>query len=288
MDHPVIGLTANITKPGSAALTQRLTEQFRAAGASVLLEDATAAHAGLAGGLPLTAVAAECTVLVVLGGDGTILHTVRRLGAALKPLAALNLGRLGFLTAGTADEADAFVTALLSGAWEISPRSMIETGFTDHHGVVHTLAGLNEAVISRGAASRMVRLNVSVDGLFVNTYSGDGLIVATPTGSTAYNLSARGPIVTPQAGVFCVTPVCPHAIASQGFVVNDSASLTLTAAGAAEELLLSIDGATPFTLDRDAPVHLRRAAWTVPLVQLPGASFYSVLRQKLQWNGSSV
>jgi NAD+ kinase len=288
MDHPVIGLSANISKPGSAVLTQRLARDLRAGGARVVLEQDTAAAAGEAGGLPLFAVAEQCRLLVVLGGDGTILRTVQQLGAGVKPVAAVNIGRLGFLTTGTADEAAAIVEAVLTGAYEISERSVLEAEFTAHGGEVRTQAALNEAVVSRGAISRMVRLNVTVDGQFVNGYSGDGLIVSTPTGSTAYNLSAGGPIVTPQAGVFCVTPICPHAIGSQGFVVNDSARIELTAAGTMEELLLNLDGGAPIPLCREAPVKLRRAGWTVPLVQMPGSSFYGVLRQKLMWNGSSV
>lgn len=288
MDHPVIGLAANTSKPGSAALALRLAAQFRIGGASVLLEDATAAQAGESGGLPLAAVAGEASLIVILGGDGTILHTVRQLGCAVKPLAALNMGRLGFLTTSTTEEEEEFVRAILTGSYEISHRSVVEAQFTAHDGTEHTLTALNEAVVSRGTISRMVKLNVSIDGRFVNTYSGDGLIVSTPTGSTAYNLSAGGPIVTPQAGVFCITPICPHAIASQGFVVADEAQIELTNAGTTDELLLNLDGGSPFQLCREAPVHLRRAAWTVPLVQLPGTSFYGILRQKLQWNGSSV
>lgn len=288
MDHPVIGLTANISKPGSAALTRQLAALFRAGGARVLLDEATAAHAGEPDGRPLLAVAAEAGLIVILGGDGTILHVVRQLGGMIKPLAALNIGRLGFLTTSTTEEIDSFVHAMLSGSYEISHRTAVEAQFTTHDEMEHTLTALNEAVVCRGAISRMVKLNVSIDGRFVNTYSGDGLIVSTPTGSTAYNLSAGGPIVTPQAGVFCITPICPHAIASQGFVVADSARIELTSAGTADELLLNLDGGSPFPLCREAPVILRRAQWTVPLVQLPATSFYGILRQKLQWNGSSV
>ncbi len=288
MDHPVIGLTANISKPGSAALTQQLAALFRAGGARVLLEEATASHAGEPGGLPLIAVATEAGIVVILGGDGTILRVVRQLGGMVKPLAALNIGRLGFLTTSTTEEIDAFASAILSGAYEICHRTTVEARFTTHDGTRHTLTALNEAVVCRGAISRMVKLSVSIDGRFVNTYSGDGLIVSTPTGSTAYNLSAGGPIVTPQAGVFCITPICPHAIASQGLVVADSARIELTSAGTADELLLNLDGGSPFPLCRETPVILTRAPWTVPLVQLPGTSFYGILRQKLQWSGSSV
>ena len=288
MDHPVIGLTANISKPNAATLTRQLAAQFRSGGARLLCEAATAEAADLQEGLPLAEVARECEVLVVLGGDGTILHTARLLGADVKPLAAVNVGRLGFLTTATADETGDFVSALLARSYSISHRRTVEASFTDHEGRTHTLTGLNEAVVSRGAAARMIRLNVTINGAFVNCYSGDGLIVSTPTGSTAYSLSAGGPIVCPAAGVFCITPICPHAVANRSVVVNDDVTIVLHAVASSEELLLSVDGGPPVLLSPETPVTIRRGAWAVPLVTLPEASFFGVLRQKLQWSGSSV
>lgn len=288
MDHPVIGLVANITKPNAAALTRQLAAQFRSGGARLLCERASAEAAEMTGGLSLPEVAREAGVLVVLGGDGTILHIARQLGADVKPLAAVNVGRLGFLTTATTEETAEFVQAILSGSYSISPRRTVEAAFTDHEGRHLRQTGLNEAVVSRGAISRMIRLNVSIDGTFVNCYSGDGLIVSTPTGSTAYSLSAGGPIMNPEAGVFCITPVCPHAVANRSVVVNDDATIELLASGTSEELLLSVDGGAAVSLNKTAPVIIRRGAWTVPLVTLPGTSFYGVLRQKLQWNGGLV
>lgn len=288
MDHPVIGLVANITKPNAAALTQQLASQFRNGGAQLLCERTTAEAAGMPDGLPLADVAREAGVLVVLGGDGTILHIARQLGSDVKPLAAVNTGRLGFLTTATTGETAKFVHAILHGNYAISHRRTVEAAFTDHEGRQIRQTGLNEAVVSRGAISRMVRLNVTINGVFVNCYSGDGLIVSTPTGSTAYSLSAGGPIINPEAGVFCITPICPHAVANRSVVVNDDATIELIAAGTSEELLLNIDGGAPVPLNKEAPVVLRRGAWMVPLVTLSGTSFFGVLREKLGWSGSHV
>jgi NAD+ kinase len=288
MDHPVIGLTANTTKPNAAELTRRMAAQFRQGGARVLCERETALLAGEPDGIPLMQVAAECSVLVVLGGDGTILHTARQLGSAVKPLAAVNTGRLGFLTTTTAEATESLVRAVLTRGFGISHRRTIEATFTAHDGSEVTHTGLNEAVVTRGAISRMVRLNVAINGTFVNRYSGDGLIVSTPTGSTAYSLSAGGPIVNPEARVFCITPICPHAVSNRTVVVNDDATVELTAAGSTDDLILNIDGGAQWTLGKEKPVTLRRGAWTVPLVTMPDFSFFGVLRQKLQWNGSSV
>jgi len=288
MDHPVIGLTANTSKPNAASLTRQLAAQFRSGGARVLCEEATAHAAGLEGGLPLDDVARQAEVLVVLGGDGTILHTARLLGAGMKPLAAVNTGRLGFLTTTRAEETGEFVSALLARDYNISQRHTVEATFTCVGGRTQTQTGLNEAVVSRGAAARMIRLNVTINGLFVNCYSGDGLIVSTPTGSTAYSLSAGGPIVCPTADVFCITPICPHVIAYRSVVVNDDVEIVLQTVAASEELLISMDGGEPVALDWERPITIRRGAWNVPLVTLPDSSFFGVLRHKLQWSGSSV
>jgi NAD+ kinase len=286
MDYPVIGLAANITKPNAAELTQRLAAQFRKGGARIVCEKDTALLAGEPDGKPLLDVAAECEVLVVLGGDGTILHTARQLGSAVKPLAAVNIGHLGFLT--TSDETERLVQAVLSGNYKISQRSTVEASFTAQDGRRFTQTGLNEALISRGAVSRVVRLNVAINGAFVTCYSGDGLLVSTPTGSTAYSLSAGGPIVNPEASVFCITPICPHAVSNRTLVANDDAVIEITPVDPPEDLILNIDGGDQWTLSKETSVSLRRGSWTVPLVTLPGVSFYGVLRQKLQWNGSSV
>lgn len=288
MDHPVIGLVANTTKSNAAELTRKMANQFRQGGARIICEQETAGLAGEADGKPLLEMAAECGVIVVLGGDGTILHTARQLGSAVKPLAAVNTGRLGFLTAATSDEPELLIAALLNGAYKISHRRTVEATFTAEDGEERSHTGLNEALISRGAISHVVRLNVAIDGAFVTCYSGDGLIVSTPTGSTAYSLSAGGPIVNPEAGVFCLTPICPHAVSNRALVVNDDATLEITSAGSSDDVILNIDGGAQWTLRKDRPVILRRGPWTVPLVTLPGTSFYGVLRQKLQWNGSSV
>lgn len=288
MHHPVIGLTANIVKPNAAALTRQLAAQFRSGGARLLCEEATAHAAGLAAGLPLSEVALAAEVLVVLGGDGTILHTARQLGAGVKPLAAVNTGRLGFLTTTTAEETGEFVQALITREYQISHRRMVEAAFTDAAGCHQHQTGLNEAVLSRGAAARMIKLNVFVNGTLVNCYSGDGLIVSTPTGSTAYSLSAGGPIVSPEAGVFVISPICPHVVANRSVVVPDDAEIVLQAASEPGEFFLSADGGALVALAWEHPVRIRRGAWTVPLVTLPDASFFGVLRQKLQWNGSNV
>ena len=288
MGLPVIGIIANPTKQDAARYVTDLREGFAAAGATVLLEEATTVMIGGQGGLPLLELAAASDLIVVLGGDGTILRTARLLGPAVRPLAAVNTGRLGFLTTATENEIGRFVEAILTNDYRLSHRSVVEAVFTRDDGCECTEGGMNEVTVTRGTFSRLIHLEVRVNGEFLNRYSGDGLIVATPTGSTAYSLSAGGPIINPAAGVFCLTPICPHALSNRSFVVNDNVSLEIQPTEPVEEVLLNVDGGTAWTLDKDKPIMLRRAAWQVPLIAFRDTSFYSVLRDKLQWTGSNL
>ncbi len=287
MDIKTAGILANPIKASAAPVAKQLVERLRAAGIRVLADPVAASMTGLQG-MALEFLAAQADALIVIGGDGTILRAAAQLGQAVKPMAALNAGRLGFLTTATTDELDAVVRALASGQIQVSRRGTVECAFTSADGQQHVRTGLNEAVVSRGNISRMVRLDVTVDGEFLNAYSGDGLIISTPTGSTAYSLSAGGPIIHPEAAVLCITPICPHAVSSRACVVHNDAHIEILPSGYAAEIVLSIDGGEVYPLSPGVPVSLRRGAWTVPLIRLPGASFYSVLRTKLHWTGSSV
>ena len=288
MGLPVIGIIANPTKQDAAHYVTDLRERFTAAGAAVLLEDATTSFIGEEGGLPLLEMAEASDVIVVLGGDGTILRTARLLGPAVKPLAAVNTGRLGFLTTATENEIGRFVEAILTNDYRLSLRSVVEALFTREDGCECIEGGMNEFTVTRGTFSRLIHLEVRVNGEFLNRYSGDGLIVATPTGSTAYSLSAGGPIINPAAGVFCLTPICPHALSNRSVVVNDNVSLEIQPTEPVEVVLLNVDGGTAWTLAKDKPVLLRKAGWEVPLIAFRDTSFYSVLRDKLQWTGSNL
>ncbi len=288
MSLPVIGIVANPTKQDAAHYVRELEAAFSAQGAVVWLEEATAEFLGKTGGRPLLDVAGKVDVLVVLGGDGTILRTARLLGAAVKPLAAVNTGQLGFLTTATENEIGRFVEAILTNDYRISERSVIEAVFTCVDGTVSTEGGMNEVTVTRGTFSRLIHLEVRVNGEFLNRYSGDGLIVATPTGSTAYSLSAGGPIINPAADVVCLTPICPHALSNRSFVVNADVVLEIQPMEPVGDVLLNVDGGTAWALAKDQPVLLRKAAWRVPLIAFRETSFYEVLRDKLRWTGSSV
>jgi NAD+ kinase len=289
MSAPVkAGVIANLTKPDAVERTLEIVSGLRAQGVETVIETATADACGYAPGEPLEVLTQHVDIIIVLGGDGTILRTAQLCGSHVKPLAALNTGRLGFLTTATEAELSTFVTAIATRQYALNQRSLLQVKFTTSNGTQRTLHALNEATVTRGAISRLIRLEVYCDGVSLNRFNGDGLIVATPTGSTAYSLSAGGPLVSPRASVLIVTPICAHALASRAFVTEDTVTLTISADPEQEEILLTVDGGTPYALAPEHPVTIRKAAYHVPLVVLPNTSFYQILQQKLRWMATNV
>ena len=295
-ETPRVGLIANLEKPGARGLLESLLRAFAGRGMATRVEEksATALSPGVLGEiespLGLEELAGASDLLMVLGGDGTLLEVVGRLGDAVKPIAAINVGTLGFLTCATAEESEALVEAIAEGNFGVSHRAIIEATLKREPSeggdlVVHAL---NEVSVSRGATSCVVHVETRVDGDFVNHYTGDGIIIATPTGSTAYSLSAGGPILEPGCGVFVMTPICPHALANRAIVFDDSREIELLVPEQRDELLLTADGRLVENLKVPARLILRRSQTELPLVTLPEGSFYRVLRRKLGWFGSSI
>ncbi len=287
-ETPRIGILANPEKPGAVVLLHDLVKRFGAADRSVLLEEESAALAGLPEGVPLAEFGEAVDLIVLLGGDGTLLWAVRELGAGIKPIAAINTGTLGFLTCATEEESAALVEALVSGSYTISERCLIEGELERGGRIEETFCALNEVAICRAVASRVIHIETLVNGVFANRYTGDGLILSTPTGSTAYSLSAGGPLVSPDANVFVVTPICPHSLADRPLVVDASSQLVFETPRQRDDLSLLVDGHPLAVLKEPARVYLRKAGFVLPLISLPQQDFYSVLHRKMGWAGSSI
>jgi len=287
-DAPRIGIIANPGKTGGIALLEDLLCRFGGAGLPVRLERASAEHAGLGEGVELDELARLSDRLVVLGGDGTILWVMRKLGSRIKPLAAINTGNLGFLTCATSDESGRLVEALASGDYRISERTVLRCSVRHEDDPPRVVFALNEIVIGRGMNARVVHVEARVNGLRANRYTGDGLIVATPTGSTAYSLSAGGPLVEPGANVFVMTPVCPHTVANRPLVVDGSSHISLFVPDQRDDLSLMADGAHVAEISGEAEVEIAMAGFALPLIALAGQDFYGVLNQKLGWMGSAI
>lgn len=288
MRAKTIGLIAHTGKAGVAELARAVVNEFAARGIEVAVENATAALAQQPAGGDIAAIARRADLIVVLGGDGTILNVVASAGEELKPIFGINVGSLGFLTCVNSSAYREAVEAMVSGRIAYSERALLAVELRQGERTLSALHALNDAVISRGDVSRLIRLQARVNGEPLTEFNADGLIIATATGSTAYSLSAGGPILAPDSGVFVITPICPHVLTNRSVIVGDSSIIEVAAASSEYPTFLSVDGREPMRLPAGSEVAVRRAAATLQLGFLPGVSFFSVLRQKLKWTGSNI
>lgn len=281
-----VGIIANTEKPGAKATIERLSAALTARGMAIHLDQEAAAFCGLPDGLDGRGLADACDVIAVLGGDGTMLNAVAKLGANAKIIAGINIGTLGFLTSCTDGEVEPFAEALISGNYKTSRRTLLTATVTSEDGTERHFHALNEVVLARGQTGRLVSLSAYVDGELLNHYRADGLIVATPTGSTAYSLSASGPLISPAAGAIVITPICPHTLSQRSLVISDEALVELAPENADEApMLFTVDGREIITIHHGDRIQVRKAAHALNLLRLPGHSFYAALRQKLNWRG---
>ncbi len=289
MSAKVIGLVAHPKKKGAAALAVALREEFARRDVSIRVDQATALLLGEAGsGRLISALGEECEMILVLGGDGTILSTVRALGENLRPIFGINLGTLGFLTClGPADYRQA-VHSIVAGTYLLSQRALLDVEVYRGGERIEHHCGLNDAVISRGALSRLIRLETRVNGALLTQYNADGLIVATPTGSTAYSLSAGGPLLTPDSGVFAITPICPHTLTNRSVIINDDAQVEVRLCDQQDEIYLTVDGQQAIAMKARDSIHIRRAEKTLPLAMMADLPFFELARRKLKWSGNSL
>ena len=287
--HPkTIGLIAHTGKPGVAELTRTLAKQLESAGLTVLLERETAALAKLPDGRASADLGRDADLLVVLGGDGTILHLVGQLGDNIKPVFGINIGALGFLTCANSSASADAVDCIANGRMVFSERTLLDVAVKLPAGNAASMTGLNDVVFSRGEVSRLVRLKARVNGEVLTEFNADGLIVATPTGSTAYSLSAGGPILAPESGAFVITPICPHVLTNRSIIVDEDAMIEVEVTEPAYPVFLTVDGREPLRIDTGATVQIKKSSRVLPLASLPGVSFFGVVRQKLKWSGSNI
>jgi len=288
MPAKVIGLIAHTGKPGVSELVNAVAEEFARFKLPILIEKETASVAGRRSDLAIQEVAAKAELLVVLGGDGTILNVAGQLGEAIKPIFGINIGSLGFLTCSSSPAYREAVECIARDRITFSKRTLLDVTIRDATGPAARSLALNDAVFSRGKQSRLVRLNARVDGEPLTEFNADGLIVATPTGSTAYSLSAGGPILAPESGVLVITPICPHVLTNRSIIVAESSLIEVEANERDYPVYLSMDGRESVRLETGAVVAIRKSKTTLQLAALPNVSFFSVVRQKLKWSGSNV
>jgi NAD+ kinase len=277
------GLTA--AAPHLAALIAWLGERR----IECIVETETAELAGLRDepALSRDVLAAHVDLLIVLGGDGTMLGTAARVGASDRavPILGVNFGRLGFLTEVTLAELYPTLETVLAGTARMQERRLLEAATLRNGAPRHTQVVLNDVVVTRGEISRVIDLEVTVNGQFVTRVKGDGVIVASPTGSTAYNLAASGPIVHPEVDAIVITPIAPHTLANRPVVIPGTAVVEVHPIEMARhgDVYATFDGQTTSKLDATDTVRVKRAQTPVQIVRSPSRSYYDTLREKLGW-----
>ena len=288
MHTKTIGLIAHTGKRDVAELVNAIAKEFERFSISILFEKETARVAGKQLGYPIAELGAMTDLLVVAGGDGSILRVIGQLGETIKPIFGINVGSLGFLTCASSSNYRGAVECIAKDRINFSHRALLEARVTLGDKRTNKMLALNDAVLSRGELSRLVLLHTRVNGEALTEFNADGLIVATPTGSTAYSLSAGGPILDPESGVFVITPICPHVLTNRSIIVADGSIIEIEASDPDYPVYLTLDGRRPIHVERGSVVTVRKAKNRLPLASLPDTSFFSVVRQKLKWSGSNV
>lgn len=293
MPRRAVGIMANLDKPGAAETVVQLYHTLGKAGATGLVDREIAPLVGLAHHpVSLPDEASALDFIVVLGGDGTLLRAARLVAPHGTPLLGVNFGHLGFLTELEPDELASAIPALLAGGGKLDERTMLEVsverGGATGNPMPPVLYALNEATFHKTAHARLVEVEVEVNDRRLATYAGDGLIVATPTGSTAYSLSSGGPIVDPSLSLLLLTPICPHTLYSRPVAVGSGALIRVTfreSEGPWQDRSLTIDGQEAYQVDPGSEVVVRQARFKTRLLRRPGWDFFEVLRRKLPEGG---
>ena len=280
----VVGMVINLDKLPDSGLVHGIVQWLEERGCTLLIEEGTA----VAVGLPRLGVSEEVFLaraqwVIVLGGDGTLLQSTRQLAQAVKPVIGINLGRLGFLTEVDIPEVFPALERVLAGDFRIEERMMLEALVYRDGQVVEQAFGLNEAAITSDAYVRLFYLEAYVNDEYVHTYPANGLIIASPTGSTAYSLSAGGPLITPELNLMLITPVCPHSLWSRPLVVSPESTVRVKfLTTGQEEVMVTMDGQYGFPLLPTDEVLVRQAVPKARFIRFRERGFFDLLRKKLR------
>ena len=281
-----VGVVGHRGYAGLPEVLQSLVELAPTLGLSLVFESELRE---LAGKVELLDDPKSLDALLTLGGDGTLLRGARLLNGAPVPILGVNLGRLGFLTSCGPEELDQAMRRLASGEFRAEVRMTLEARITPakkkRGSPDRRWIALNDVVLHKGGFARVVRLTVFANGEEVATYAADGLVVSTPTGSTAYSLSAGGPVIVPTLESILLTPISPHTLAIRPLVLPPSAEVTVRVEDVPEELLVTIDGQVGNTFSAGETLVIKRASQPVRIVRFPGSTFFALLRRKLGWGG---
>ncbi len=277
-----VGLVMNVEKEKVSGLIEQIINWLHSNGVRVMMNrqasqilDKPEFYS------PLEEITRLCGCILVLGGDGTMLYTARIAAPSRIPLLGINLGRLGFLSELDIPDVISGLEKLVSGDYSIEERMMLKSEVIRRGNTMETAIALNDAVITKGAFARLIRLKTEIDGEDIGTYPSDGIIVASPTGSTAYSLSAGGPVVTPEMELMLITPICPHSLWARPMVISSRSQVEVKLLSDNAEVMLTMDGQHAFRLEKNDSVIITRAPHRARFIRLNNRSFYSVLHSKL-------
>ncbi|HHY62304.1 MAG: NAD(+)/NADH kinase [Bacillota bacterium] len=265
------GIVVHAAKPEARRLAGHVEEWMRGAGVDVVIDDC------LDRPLP-----EDIDCAIVLGGDGTLLSAARRAATRGIPILGVNLGNLGFLTEVEPSQLEPALRALVDGNYTVEERTMVEAVVFRNGQAVKTLCGLNDVVITKGAFARIVQLGVFVNDAYFATFPADGVIISSPTGSTAYSLSAGGPLINPNIDVLLITPICPHSLFSRSLVIAGSDKVRVVVETAHEDVAVTVDGQIGFELQSMDEIVVGRAPYVTRFVRLETRNFYGILRERLK------
>ena len=284
-----IGIIAKRNKPEAVNITRNLVDWFRLKKIEVYIEEEMGNLLGPhASGPNLNPIQREdfptqVEMIIVLGGDGTILSVARLVGDHKVPILGVNLGGLGFLTEITLEELRRVLERVVQGDFVTDERVVLTAAVIRKGEKMAEFTVLNDAVINKGALARIIDIETTIDGEYLTTFKSDGLIFSTPTGSTAYNLSAGGPIVYPSLHCIIITPICPHTLTNRPIMVPDDVEIRAILKTKQQEVILTLDGQQGFPLEMEDVVEVRKAEGRILLIKSPHRHYFEVLREKLKW-----
>lgn len=283
-----VAIIANTTRPRAGQAAGMAIALLHAKGVEIVLDEATASHvpqdaASLCRVAPQTDFAKLVDVVITFGGDGTLLSVARLLVDADVPIMGINVGRLGFLAEFSADQVPDAIECLLSGAYRVVDRSTLEVHFRETHGIA-----INEILVERSSEAKMISVRAHVDDHHVADYSADGVIIATPTGSTAYSLAAGGPIIAPSAAAFCITPIAPHTLTLRPLIINDDSEVRLEILQEHATAQIVADGTVLGTIGKNENVMISKGKHRVRLIKRAESTYFDVLREKLLWSADAT
>jgi NAD+ kinase len=284
-----IGIIAKQNKPEAVPIVRSLVEWLRPKKIEVYIEKGIGElfHPPLTGphlnSVGREDIPAQVEMMIVLGGDGTLLSVARLVRDRKVPILGVNLGGLGFLTEITLEELYRVLEKVVQGDFFTNERVVLSASVIRRGERLTEFTVLNDAVINKGALARIIDLETTINGEYLTTFKSDGLIISTPTGSTAYNLSAGGPIVYPSLHCTIITPICPHTLTNRPIVIPDDVEIQATLKTKQQEVILTLDGQQGFTLEFEDVVEVKKAEGHILLIQSPYRHYFELLREKLKW-----